>query len=125
MAIRIVLLLIALLGLTVFALQNSLSLKLVFLGIRTQALPLGFWILAAVAAGVLTALAVAWLLQIINDWGNAKLQSRIRQLEAQEASYQSQSRESASTYQSYSYSAASSSSGSATNASSTDSNSNQ
>ncbi|MFB2937235.1 lipopolysaccharide assembly LapA domain-containing protein [Aerosakkonemataceae cyanobacterium BLCC-F154] len=102
-----------------FALQNSTPLKLVFLGMTTQSLPLGFWILAAVVAGVLTALAVAWLLHIINTWGNAKLQSRIRQLEAEKASYQSQSRESTSSYQSYSYSAASSSAGSAGSASST------
>ncbi|MBE9226653.1 LapA family protein [Phormidium sp. LEGE 05292] len=125
MAVRIVLLLMALGGLTVFALQNSISLRLVFLGIKTQALPLGFWILAAVVAGVLTALVVAWLLEIINSWGNAKLLSRIRQLEAEKGSYQGQSRESAaSTSNSYSYSAASSYA-SAANTSPTDSRSNE
>jgi uncharacterized integral membrane protein len=119
MVVRIVLLLMALGGLTVFALQNSISLRLVFLGVKTQALPLGFWILAAVVAGILTALIVAWLLQIINSWGNANLRSRIRHLEAEKRSYQGQSRESASsTSQSYSYSSASSSSASAANASS-------
>ncbi|MFB2838204.1 hypothetical protein [Floridanema evergladense] len=122
MAVRIVLLLMALGGLTVFALQNSVSLRLVFLGIKTQALPLGFWILAAVVAGVLTALIVAWLLQIINYWGNANLLSRIRQLEAEKRTYQGQSRESTSTYQSYSYSAASSSSASTADASASDRN---
>ncbi|XWK85783.1 MAG: LapA family protein [Phormidium sp.] len=126
MAVRIVLLLMALGGLTVFALQNSISLRLVFLGVKTQALPLGFWILAAVVAGILTALIVAWLLQIINSWGNANLLSRIRQLEAEKGSYQGQSRESASsTYQSYSYSPTSSSSASAANASATDSSNNE
>ncbi|MFB2895300.1 lipopolysaccharide assembly LapA domain-containing protein [Aerosakkonemataceae cyanobacterium BLCC-F50] len=119
MAVRIVLLLMALGGLTVFALQNTKSVRLRFLGMTTQALPLGFWILAAVVAGILTALIVAWLLQLINSWGNAKLRSRIRQLEAEKRSYQGQSRESASsTSQSYSYSAASSSSASAAGASS-------
>lgn len=126
MVVRIVLLLMALGGLTIFVLQNSVSLRLVFLGIKTQALPLGFWMLAAVAAGVLTALAVAWLLQIINTWGNAKLLSRIRQLEAEKGSYQGQSREPASsTYQTYSYSPASSSTASTSNSSPTDSRSNE
>jgi len=126
MAVRIVLLLMALGGLTIFALQNSVSLRLVFLGVKTQALPLGFWILAAVVAGVLTALIVAWLLQIINSWGNANLLSRIRQLEAEKRTYQGQSQESASSaYRSYSYSAASSSSANATNTSSADSRSNE
>lgn len=123
MAVRIVLLLIALGGLTVFALQNSVSLKLVFLGIKTQALPLGFWILAAVVFGILTALVVAWLLHTISSWGNARLLSRIRQLEAENASYQNQNRTTTSTYQNYSYAAASSSSTSASNTSSTDLNS--
>lgn len=123
MAVRIVLLLIALGGLTVFALQNSVFLKLVFLGIKTQALPLGFWILAAVALGVLTALVIAWLLNTISSWGNAKLLSRISQLEAENASYQSQNRTTTSTYQNYSYAAASSSSTSASNTSSSNLNS--
>lgn len=126
MAVRIVLLLMALGGLTVFALQNSISLRLVFLGIKTQALPLGFWILAAVVVGVLTALIVAWLLQIVNYLGKAKLLARIRQLESETGSYQGYNREPvSSTYQSYSYSAASSSAGNAANASATDFNSSQ
>ena len=126
MVVRIVVLLMALGGLTVFALQNSMTLRLRFLGMRTQALPLGFWIIAAVVAGVLTALIVAWLLQLINSWGNAKLRSRIRQLEAERGSYQGQSRESASsTSQSYSYSAANSNYASAANASATDSRNNE
>lgn len=123
MVVRIVLLLIALGGLTVFALQNSVYLRLVFLGIKTQALPLGFWILAAVVFGVLTALVVAWLLHTISSWGNARLLSRIRQLEAENASYQNQNRTTTSTYQNYSYAAASSSSTTASNTSPTDSNS--
>jgi uncharacterized integral membrane protein len=126
MVVRIVLLLIALSGLTVFVLQNSTVLQLRFLGMRTQALPFGFWILAAVAAGVLTALGIAWLLQIINSWGNAKLRTRIRQLEAEKLSYQGQSRETdSSAYQSYSYSPASSSTANAANSSANDSGSNE
>jgi len=106
MAVRIVVLLVILGGLTLFALQNAAPLNLVFLGIKTQALPLGFWILAAVAAGFLTSLAIAWLLQIFNSFSNARLLSRLSELEAEKARKEQQSRENASSYPSYSYSSA-------------------
>lgn len=48
-----------------FALQNwSPSLPLVFFGTTTQALPLGVWIAIAIAAGAMTTILTAGLLQI-------------------------------------------------------------
>jgi uncharacterized integral membrane protein len=53
--IRIVLLLSVVGGLTLFALSNlSPLLSVVFLGMKTPALPLGTWILGAIAAGAIT-----------------------------------------------------------------------
>ncbi|MGL5195894.1 MAG: hypothetical protein ACRC8Y_20100 [Chroococcales cyanobacterium] len=66
---RNVLLLVVLGGLTIFALQNtSPSLSLVFLGMRSIALPLSVWILAAIALGVLTAWAIAILFGLYHYW---------------------------------------------------------
>ncbi|AFY82834.1 LapA family protein [Oscillatoria acuminata] len=66
---RNVLLLVVLGGLTIFALQNtSPSLSLVFLGIRSIALPLSVWILAAIALGVVTAWAIAILFGLYHYW---------------------------------------------------------
>ncbi len=66
---RNVLLLVVLGGLTIFALQNtSPSLSLVFLGMRSIALPLSVWILAAIALGVVTAWAIAILFGIYHYW---------------------------------------------------------
>ncbi|MCT7986490.1 LapA family protein [Laspinema sp. A4] len=64
-----VLLLVILGGLTIFALQNtSPSLTLVFLGMRSIALPLSVWILAAIALGVVTAWAIAILFGLYRYW---------------------------------------------------------
>ncbi|HEY9836653.1 MAG TPA: hypothetical protein V6D27_07120 [Vampirovibrionales bacterium] len=64
-----VLLLVVLGGLTIFALQNtSPSLSLVFLGMRSIALPLSVWILAAIALGVVTAIAIATLFGLYRHW---------------------------------------------------------
>lgn len=66
---RNVLLLVVLGGLTIFALQNtSPSLSLVFLGMRSIALPLSVWILAAIALGVVTAWAIAILFGLYHYW---------------------------------------------------------
>ncbi len=66
---RNVLLLVVVGGLTIFALQNtSPSLSLVFLGMRTLALPLSVWILAAIALGALTAGAITILFGLYHYW---------------------------------------------------------
>lgn len=60
--IRFGLILIIAAGLVVFTVQNlSPSLPLVFLAGRTQAFPLAFWLLAAIALGALTTLLIAGL----------------------------------------------------------------
>ena len=104
-AFRLVLVLAILVGLCVFALQNWSPLQLVFLGVKTQALPLAIWILVAVAVGFLTSWAVAWLLELYDYLSVGKLRSRIRQLEAEKANSQWQRRDSQSASGgSYSYS---------------------
>ncbi len=65
--IRIVLLLLVLGGLSLLLAQNWLPvLQLVFLGMRSQALPLAIWILIGVAAGALTSLLITALFRLSN-----------------------------------------------------------
>ncbi|NET36253.1 MAG: hypothetical protein F6K19_30215, partial [Cyanothece sp. SIO1E1] len=67
-SIRPFLILLALIGLAILTLQNvSPSLPLVFLGFKTQALPLAVWVVGAVAAGVMTTLAITGLLGLSNQ----------------------------------------------------------
>lgn len=76
---RLLLLLIVLIGLSVFAWQNwSLPLTVVFLGMHSQALPLSAWILMAIAVGALT----SGVLQLLGYLSKRSLIARIRQLEA-------------------------------------------
>lgn len=64
---RPVLLLVIVVGLTIFALQNvEPALSLVFLGIRSPALPLSIWILLSMATGVVTSLLISALLSFSN-----------------------------------------------------------
>lgn len=64
---RPVLLLVIVVGLTIFALQNvEPALSLVFLGIRSPALPLSIWILLSMATGVVTSLLISALLAFSN-----------------------------------------------------------
>lgn len=59
---RLILLVIVLAALVVLTIQNlSPSLALVFLGGQTQALPLAFWLLCAIAVGSLTAILITLL----------------------------------------------------------------
>lgn len=74
---RLVLLLVVLLGLGLFAWQNLLPIALVFLGMKTQVLPLSGWILLAIAAGAST----SWVLQLLNYLAQRPLIARIRKLE--------------------------------------------
>lgn len=65
--IRLFLLLVVLGGLTLLLGQNwSPVLPLVFLGAKTQALPLAIWILLSVAAGALTSLFITGLFKLGN-----------------------------------------------------------
>jgi hypothetical protein len=64
---RPVFLLLIVVGLTIFALQNvEPALSLVFLGIRSPALPVSIWILLSIAAGVVTSLLISGLLGFSN-----------------------------------------------------------
>jgi uncharacterized integral membrane protein len=64
---RSIFLLVIVVGLTVFALQNlEPALSLVFLGVRSPALPLSIWVLSSIAAGVVTSLLISALLSFSN-----------------------------------------------------------
>jgi len=64
---RAVLLLVIVVGLTIFSLQNvEPALSLVFLGIRSPAVPLSIWILLSMATGVVTSLLISALLSFSN-----------------------------------------------------------
>jgi hypothetical protein len=65
--IRIALLLVVLGGLTLLLGQNwSPVLPLIFLGAKTQALPLAIWILLSIAAGAITSLLITGLFKLAN-----------------------------------------------------------
>jgi hypothetical protein len=67
-AIRLIILVTAMLGLIIILVQNlSPSLPLVFLGMRSQALPLALWILLSITAGIFTALIIIKLLKFATD----------------------------------------------------------
>lgn len=71
--IRIALLLVVLGVLTLLVVQNwSPVLPLVFLGVRTLALPLAVWILIGVTAGAVTSLLIAGLFKLSNYFAQAK-----------------------------------------------------
>ena len=64
---RPVFLLVIVVGLTIFALQNvEPALSLVFLGVRSPAVPLSIWILLSMAVGALTSLLISGLLAFSN-----------------------------------------------------------
>jgi uncharacterized integral membrane protein len=64
---RPVFLLVIVVGLTIFALQNvEPALSLVFLGVRSPALPVSIWILLSIATGVVTSLLISGLLGFSN-----------------------------------------------------------
>ncbi|MBK1988433.1 LapA family protein [Sphaerospermopsis aphanizomenoides BCCUSP55] len=68
--IRLILLLVVLAGLTLLLVQNfSPALALVFLGMRTQPLPLSLWILFSIVAGGFTSVLIVTLLKVGNYFG--------------------------------------------------------
>lgn len=75
--VRLLLLLVVLGGLTLLLLQNwSPVLPLVFLGGRTQALPLALWILFSVVAGALSALLISGLFKMSNYFAQSQVKRR-------------------------------------------------
>lgn len=77
--VRLLLLLVILAGLAGLVLQNlSPSVPLVFLGARSQPLPLAFLIFGAVTAGVITGLTILGLVSLGNYWSQRQLRSRLR-----------------------------------------------
>ncbi|WP_392531343.1 LapA family protein [Nostoc sp. C117] len=65
--IRLILLVALLGGLTLLLVQNwSPPLSLVFLGLRTQPLPLAMWVLFSTASGVFTSVLIATLFKLSN-----------------------------------------------------------
>lgn len=75
--IRIILLLVVLGGLALMLVQNwSPVLPLVFLGGKTQALPLAVWILSSVAAGAFTSLFITSLFKLSNYFARPSISKR-------------------------------------------------
>ena len=66
--IRLIILVTAIMGLVIILVQNlSPSLPLMFLGMRSQALPLALWILLSITAGIFTSLIITRLLKFATD----------------------------------------------------------
>lgn len=75
--IRLILLLVILGGLTLLLAQNwSPVLPLVFLGVKTQALPLAIWISIGVATGAFTSLVISGLFKLSNYFARSSLSKR-------------------------------------------------
>lgn len=79
MLFRLILLLAIVGALTVFALQNLTPLlPLVFLGIQFPALPVSWWVLGAMAAGVVSMLVIQILISLSNFVTGQTVRSRVR-----------------------------------------------
>ena len=66
--IRLIILVTTILGLIIILVQNfGYSLPLVFLGMRSQSLPLGLWVLLSIIAGVCTSLVITRLLKFATN----------------------------------------------------------
>ena len=71
--IRLILLVAVLGGLTLLLVQNcSPVISLVFLGMRTQPLPLAMWILFSTTAGALTSVLITTLFKLSNYFGGQR-----------------------------------------------------
>ncbi|WP_373526174.1 LapA family protein [Nostoc sp.] len=74
--IRLILLVVVLGGLTLLLVQNwSPALSLVFLGVRTQSLPLAMWILFSTVIGAFTSILIATLFNLSNYFAAGKRQT--------------------------------------------------
>jgi len=79
MLLRLILLLTIAGGLTVFTVQNLTPLlPLVFLGIQFPALPLSWWVLGAMGAGVASMLTIQGLIGLSNFVTGQTVRSRVR-----------------------------------------------
>ncbi|MEA5502553.1 LapA family protein [Halotia wernerae UHCC 0503] len=77
--IRLILLVAVLGGLTLLLVQNwSPVLSLVFLGIRTQPLPLAMWILFSTAAGAFTSFLISTLFKLSHYFGGQQRQTPLK-----------------------------------------------
>ncbi|MBD2564979.1 MULTISPECIES: LapA family protein [Nostoc] len=77
--IRLILLVAVLGGLTLLLVQNfSPALSLVFLGVRTQPLPLAIWILFSTTTGAFTTVLIATLFNLSNYFGGGQRQTSDR-----------------------------------------------
>jgi len=79
MAFRLVLLLAIAAVLAIFITSNLQPLTLVFLGIKTPALPLSVWVVGAIAAGIITNLTINLLLGLATTVTNRERRSQFRQ----------------------------------------------
>jgi uncharacterized integral membrane protein len=74
--IRLIILVTTILWLIIILVQNfGNSLPLVFLGMRSQSLPLGLWVLLSIIAGVLTSLVITRLLKFATNLNLQEQQS--------------------------------------------------
>ncbi|BAY25628.1 hypothetical protein NIES2100_54340 [Calothrix sp. NIES-2100] len=77
--IRLILLVVILGGLTLLLTQNwSPVISLVFLGMRTQPLPLAMWMLLATSAGALTSLLITSLMTVSTYFVTEQRQTRFK-----------------------------------------------
>jgi hypothetical protein len=80
MLVRLICFLVIAATAVMFTLQNmSPVLSLMFLGMKTPALALSWWVLAAIAAGSLTTLAIHFLFRLSNFGARRSAQSQFRQ----------------------------------------------
>jgi uncharacterized integral membrane protein len=74
--IRLIILVTTIIGLIIILVQNfGNSLPLVFLGMRSQSLPLGLWVLLSIIAGVFTSLVITRLLKFATNLNLQEQQS--------------------------------------------------
>jgi hypothetical protein len=79
MFFRLILLLAILGGFVLFTWSNLQPLSLVFLGIQFPAFPLAFWVLGAIAAGVLTTFVISILFNLSHYVAGRAVRSQFRQ----------------------------------------------
>ncbi|MGA7937656.1 MAG: LapA family protein [Kovacikia sp.] len=79
MLFRLILLLAIVGGFVLFTGSNLQPLSLIFLGIQMPALPLAFWVLGAIGAGVLTTLAISILFNLSHYVAGRAVRSQFKQ----------------------------------------------
>jgi uncharacterized integral membrane protein len=74
--VRAIVLLVILASLALFVLQNLAPLPLVILGLQTQALPLGVWVLGAIGAGAFSTLVISTFFKVSNSFATPRPRRR-------------------------------------------------